>query len=80
MWGVGLHFPTPNLDFPAEVMGLGIYDPVVEAWLQTPAESAVAQAELALARAETAEARAEQAEAEASQLREELARLKAQSR
>ena len=64
--------PVPNLEFPAEVMGLGIYDPVAETWLQTPAESALARAaeetiarEQAAARAETAEARAETAEARA---------------
>ena len=54
-----------NLDFPADVMGLGIYDPVGDAWLQTPAESALAQAELASARAENAETRAETAETRA---------------
>ncbi|RKU31480.1 hypothetical protein C6499_04390 [Candidatus Poribacteria bacterium] len=69
--GRWVHSPVPNLDFPADVMGLGIYDPVGDAWLQTPAESALAQAELASARAEDAEAeaalasaRAEDAEAE----------------
>ena len=68
-----VHSPVPNLDFPADVMGLGIYNPVADAWLQTPAESALAQAELASARAENAEAeaasasaRAETAEAEAA--------------
>ena len=63
--GRWVHSPVPNLDFPADVMGLGIYDPVGDAWLQTPAESALAQAELASARAENAEARAENAEARA---------------
>ena len=63
--GRWLHSPVPNLDFPPDVMGLGIYDPVGDAWLQTPAESALAQAELASARAEAAEARAETAEARA---------------
>ena len=65
--GRWLHAATPNLDFPAEVMGLGIYDPVSEAWLQTPAESALARAEeetiarqQEAARADTAEARAEE--------------------
>ena len=57
--------------------GLGIYDPVGEVWLQTPAESALAQAELASARAENAEARAENAEAEVARLQEELTRLQA---
>ena len=89
--GRWVHSPVPNLYFPPDVMGLGIYDPVDDAWLQTPAESALAQAELAsaqaelaLARAETAEtraenaeARAENAEAEVTRLQEELARLQA---
>ena len=72
--------------FPVDVAGLGIYDPVEDAWLQTPAESALARAEEAAiarqqeaARAETAEARAENAEAEAARLREEIARLQAQN-
>jgi Uma2 family endonuclease len=63
--------------------GLGIYDPVAAAWLQTPAEVEAARAEQEAARAEReviarqqATARAEQAEAEASQLREQLARLR----
>ena len=77
--GRWLHTPVRNLDFPADVMGLGIYDPVRDAWLQTPAESALAQAELASARAENAEARAENAEAEVARLQEELARLQARS-
>ena len=78
--GRWLHSPTPNLDFPAEVMGLGIYDPIEEAWLQTPAESALAQAELALARAEAAEARAETAEArvETAEARVETAEARAE--
>ena len=73
--GRWLHSPVPNLDFPPDVMGLGIYDPVGEAWLQTPAESAVAQAELASARAEAAEARVETAEtrAETAEARVETA-------
>ena len=81
-----LYAPVPDLDFPADVMGLGIYDPVDDAWLQTPAESALAQAELASARAENAETRAENAEtraenaeAEVARLQEELARLQARS-
>ena len=65
--------------FPADVAGLGIYDPVRGAWLQTPAESALAEAELASARAETAEARAANAESENARLRAELARLQTRS-
>lgn len=76
--------------FPAGVAGLGIYDPIGEAWLQTPAESAFARAEVetiarqqeaaraeaAEARAETAEARAETAEARAETAESEAARLR----
>ena len=88
-----LYTSAVNAGFPADVAGLGIYDPVADAWLQTAAESALAQAELASARAETAEARAEtaearaeqetsarqEAEAETARLRAELARLQARS-
>ena len=65
-----LHSSALDLDFHVGDVGLELYDPAAEAWLQTPAESA-------LARAETAGARAETAETEASQLRAELARLQA---
>ena len=78
-----LYISAVNSGFPADVAGLGIYDPVREAWLQTPAESASAQAELAsaqaesaLARAENAETRAENAEAHAEQ--ETIARQRAE--
>ena len=56
----GLHSTALGLDFYVGDVGLGIYDPVGDNWLQTPAESALAYAELALARAQTAETRAEQ--------------------
>ena len=86
-----LYTSAVNAGFPSDVAGLGIYDPVADAWLQTPAESATARAETAEARMETAEARAEQeaivrqqetiarqeAEAENARLRAELARLQA---
>lgn len=68
----GLHSSVLALDFHVSNEGLDVYDPVANAWLQTPAEAAAA-------RAETAEARAETAEAEAAQLREQLARLQANS-
>ena len=88
-----LYTSAVNAGFPADVAGLGIYDPVGDAWLHTAAESALAQAELASARAadaearaenaevraETAEVRAETAEAETARLRAELARLQARS-
>ena len=84
--GRWLHSPVSNLDFPVDVMGLGIYNPVADAWLQTPAESALAQAELASTRADNAETRADNAEtradnaeAEVARLQEELARLQARS-
>ena len=60
-----LYISAVNSGFPADVAGLGIYDPVREAWLQTPAESASAQAESALAQAELASAQAESALAQA---------------
>ena len=66
----GLHSSVLALDFHVSNEGLDVYDPVANAWLQTPAEAASA-------RAETAEARAETAEAEVAQLRERLARLQA---
>ncbi len=86
-----LHSSALDLDFHVGDVGLGLYDPAAEAWLQTPAESALARAETAEARAETAETRAEtaetraeqeaaarqQVEEEAAQLRAELARLQA---
>ena len=72
-----LYISAVNSGFPADVAGLGIYDPVGDAWLQTPAESATARAEDAETRAETAEGRAETAEAEVARLQEELARLQA---
>lgn len=66
----GLHSSVLALDFHVSNEGLDVYDPVANAWLQTPAEAAAA-------RAETAEARAETAEAEVARLREQLARLQA---
>ena len=68
----GLHSDVLSLDFHVDDVGLGIYDPVAGAWLQTPTESAEA-------RAETAEARVETAETEVTQLREQLQRLQTRS-
>ena len=68
----GLHSDVLSLDFHVDDVGLGIYDPVAGAWLQTPTESAEA-------RAETAEARVEQLETEVAQLREQLQRLQTRS-
>jgi Uma2 family endonuclease len=56
----GLHSAVLGLDFHVGDVGLGLYDPVVGEWLQTPAESAAARAEQEAERADTAEARAEQ--------------------
>ncbi len=89
----GLRSSALGLDFHVDNVGLGIYDPIADEWLQTPAESALslakqeavraetaeARAEQEITRAETAEARAEQAETEAAQLREQLARLQART-
>ena len=78
----GVHSDVLGLDFHIRDRRLGVYDPVREQWLQTPAEQHAARAEDAEARAEDAEARAEQetiarqeAEAEVERLREQLARL-----
>ena len=74
----GLHSDVLSLDFHVDDVGLGLYDPVAEAWLQTPAESAEARAEIAEARAEQEAARAEQeaarAEQEAARAEQEAAR------
>ena len=89
----GLHSTALGLDFYVGDVGLGIYDPIAEAWLQTPAESASARAdreatraELQTIRADMAESRADEeaaarqkAEAELAELREELERLKARN-
>ena len=63
----GLRSSALGLDFHVDNVGLGIYDPVADEWLQTPAESALSLAEQEAIRAETAEARAETAEARAEQ-------------
>ncbi len=68
----GLHSDVLSLDFHVDDEGLGIYDPVAGAWLQTPTESAEA-------RAETAETRVEQLETEVAQLREQVERLQTRS-
>ena len=68
----GLHSDVLSLDFHVDDVGLGIYDPVADVWLQTPTESAEA-------RAETAETRVEQLETEVAQLREQLERLQTRS-
>ena len=62
-----LHSAMLGLDFHVGDVGLGLYDPVAGAWLQTPAESAAARAEQEAERADTAEARASIAEARAEQ-------------
>ena len=62
----GIYSEALGLEFRLRDMDCGIYDPVSEVWLQTPAEAA--------------ETRAENAEAEVAQLREHLARLQARSR
>ena len=63
----GLRSSALGLDFHVDNVGLGIYDPAANDWLQTPAESALSLAEQEAIRAETAEARAETAEARAEQ-------------
>ena len=61
----GLHFATLDLDFYVGDAGLGIYDPVAGAWLQTPAESATARAERETTRADEEAARADEEAARA---------------
>ncbi len=63
----GLHSDVLSLDFHVNDVGLGIYDPVAGAWLQTPTESAEARAEQEKARAEQEKARAEQEKTRAEQ-------------
>ena len=67
----GLHSAVLNLDFYVGDIGLGIYDPVASAWLQTPAESASARADREATRAELQTIRADMAE---SRTDEEAAR------
>ena len=55
----GLHSAALGLDFYVGDVGLGIYDPVADTWLQTPAESAIARAEIAETRADQETTRAE---------------------
>ena len=55
-----LHSDVLRLDFQVDDEGLGLYDPVAGAWLQTPTESAEVRADNAEARAEQEAGRAEQ--------------------
>ncbi len=77
----GLHSDVLSLDFHVDDVGLGIYDPVTGAWLQTPTESAEARAETAEALAEQEKARAETAEtrAETAETRAETAETRAET-
>ena len=54
-----LHSTALNLDFSVGEVGLGIYDPVEDEWLQTPAESALARADREATRAELQTIRAD---------------------
>ncbi len=63
----GLHSDVLSLDFHVDDEGLGLYDPVAGAWLQTPTEAAEARAEQEAAHAEQEAARAENAETRAEQ-------------
>ena len=75
----GLHSPVLGLDFHVRDEGLGIYDPVVREWLQTPAETAETRAEQETVARQTAETRAEQ-EAVARQTAETRAEQEAVAR
>ena len=81
----GLHSTALNLDFSVGEVGLGIYDPVEDEWLQTPAESASARADREATRAELQTIRADReatraelqtirADREATRAEEEAAR------
>jgi len=70
---------TLGLDLRIRGGGLGFYDPVLEKWLETPAEAAAARAEQEAARAEQEAARAEQ-EAAARQHAEVVAQQEADAR
>ena len=65
--GGGLHSAALGLDFYVGDVGLGIYDPVGDAWLQTPAESASARADREATRAELQTIRADMAETRADE-------------
>ena len=68
----GIHSDVLGLDFHIRERRLGIYNPVEQQWLQTPAEAAEARAEQeAIAR--------QKAEQEVEQLRAQLTRLQARS-
>ncbi len=72
----GLHSDVLSLDFHVDDEGLGFYDPVAGAWLQTPTEAAEARAEQEAARAENAETLAKQ-EATRAENAETLAKQEA---
>ena len=75
----GVHSDVLGLDFHIRERRLGVYDPVAEQWLQTPAEQHAARAEDAEARAAQETVARQEAEAEIERLREQLARLQARS-
>ena len=75
----GVHSDVLGLDFYIRDRRLGVYDPVGEQWLQTPAEQQAARAENAEARAEQETIARQKAEAEVERLREQLARLQART-
>ena len=70
----GVHSDVLGLDFYIRDRRLGVYDPVAEQWLQTPAEQHAARAETAEARAEQETIARQKAEEEVERLREQLAR------
>ena len=71
----GLHSTALGLDFYVSDIGLGIYDPVAGAWLQTPAESATSRADREASRAEQEATRADR---EASRAEQEATRAEQQ--
>ncbi len=82
----GIRSSALGLDFRIRDEGIVIFDPVVNDWVRTRAETAEARAaqeanarQKETTRAETAEARAAKVDAENAQLREQLARFQARS-
>ena len=75
----GVHSDILGLDFHIRERRLGVYDPVAERWLQTPAEQHAARAENAETRAAQEALARQKVEAELERLREQLARLQART-
>ena len=75
----GIHSDVLGLDFHIRERRLGVYDPVSEQWLQTPAEQHAARAENAETRAAQEAIARQKAEEELERLREQLTHLQART-